>query len=239
VSTQLNSVSVVEFYRVLRLFKRILATFICCIPSSHCQSLDSELWLFNHFILEKEEDREIFLSLHGRASDLDSPTLYQIQPRFAVPIDTWIWGGFNYSFFGIRNSNAAVKNEDLFTNQHRLEGEIQLRLSLNEGVKYVGRNRFEHLLEDNFNEVNNRFRHRSQFLFSSLVPEVGTVVSQIELFYDFDQDRLNQTRSAPLGLRITSGSWTVQVQPMLINLHLPDMGWRTRVVGNIEITFEL
>ena len=224
--------------RALPIFWWVVVYFICFIPSGYGQSLDSELWLFNHFVLEKGESREIILSLHGRASDLDSPSLYQIQPRYSVPFDSWIWGGFNYSFFGIRKTGAAVENEDLFTNQHRLEGEIQLRFTLSEGARYVGRYRFEHLLDDRFDEINNRFRHRSQFLLSSLFPEVGTVVSQIELFYDFGEDRLNQTRSAPLGLRVTRGSWTLQAQPMIIHLYLPETGWRTRFVGNIELTFE-
>lgn len=231
---KLNSITAHLFSRALT----ALGSFFILSSSCSAESLEPELWIFTHFALERSKQQEIFLTLHGRGSDEDSLSLYQIQPRYAAPLNEWLWGALNYSFLGIRRSGATVDNEDLIANQHRLEAEIQIRLLLSEGIRYVGRNRLEHLLSDTFNEVSNRLRHRSQFLLPSLLPSIGTVVSQIELFYDFNTNRINQTRSAPLGLRLNLDRWMIQAQPMIIHLYQPETGWNTRLVGNIELTYE-
>lgn len=205
---------------------------------ARADSLDPELWVFNHLMFERTKERELSLTVHGRANEIDSPSLYQIQPRLAVPLSSWLWAGVNYSYFGIRTTGAAVDDEDLFTNQHRFEGELQIRSTLRDGIRYVGRNRFEHLLNEGMEEVNNRFRHRSQFVFDSPLLPAGNLVSQIELFHDFRADRLNQTRTAPLGVRVPLSAVTLQAQPMVIHLYRPGEGWLTRLVANLEVTYE-
>jgi hypothetical protein len=217
---------------------RICIVGFACLYLPDARAQDTELWLFQHFALERTEQREVFLTLHGRAAESDIPSLYQIQPRLAVPVAPWTWLGFNYSFFGIRQQGDALLNEDLFSNQHRLEGEIQLRTGVSRGVRYVARNRYEYLLDSDLAKVSERMRHRSQFLITSPFDERWTVVSQIELFYDPGLGRLNQTRSAPVGARVTRGEWSVQAQPLIVNLYVPESGWQSTLVANIELTYE-
>jgi hypothetical protein len=201
-------------------------------------AIDSEVWLFQHFVLERSSSREVSLSLHGRARDSDFPTLYQIQPRTAFALNSWTWAGVNYSYFGIKTQDEGIENEDLFTNQHRLEAELQFRANVTDTIRYVARNRFEYLLNSDWNNVSERVRHRSQVLLAPGFIERISIISQIELFYDFESGRMNQTRTAPVGLRVSQGRWSLQAQPMIVHLKAPDSGWQPSLIGNIEVTYD-
>ncbi len=214
----------------------LLGTFLC-MPLLKASAID-EVWGFQHLAFERTKQREFFLTIHERAKDSDIPTLYQIQPRAAMAIGDWTWAGLNYSFFGIRRRDDAVGNEQLFTNQHRLEAELQFRLNVSDGTRYVGRNRFEYLMDSGFHNLNERFRHRSQFIFNTPFHDQILILSQIELFYDFGASQLNQTRTAPLGVRFIQGKWAFQAQPMFVHLDPKEGGWRSNLVANFEVTYE-
>lgn len=227
----------------IQVIGRMSLRFVCLAvllyaPAESC-AIDSELWMFQHFALERAENRELFLTLHGRAADSDPPSLYQIQPRATFRVGSLTWAGFNYSFFGIKRRDDGVGNEELFTNQHRLEAELQFRVNISDTDRYVARNRFEYLLDSDFRNVNERIRHRSQLVLGSLMGADVAVVSQIELFYDIDVGTVNQTRTAPVGLRVPFGSWTLQAQPMIIHLKAPGAGWRPSLVANIELSYDV
>lgn len=214
-----------------------LLVILLCAPVRDAVCID-EVWAFQHFALERTNDREFFLSIHERAKGSDIPTLFQIQPRATFAIGDWTWAGFNYSFFGIRRQDNAVANEDLFTHQNRLEAEVQFRGRVSDGTRYVGRNRFEYLMDSEFRNLNERFRHRSQFLFSTPFHDQIMLLSQIELFFDFGASRLNQTRTAPLGLRYIHGPWAFQAQPMFVHFDPQNTGWRSNLIANFEITYD-
>jgi len=214
----------------------VLTTFLW-LPAHQALAID-EVWVFQHLALERTRQREFFLSIHERAKDSDIPTLYQIQPRAAVAIGDWSWVGFNYSFFGIRKRDNAIADENLFTHQHRLEPELQIRVNVRDGTRYVGRNRFEYLMDSEFRNLNERFRHRSQFIFNTPFHEQILFLSQIELFYDFGVNRLNQTRTSPIGLRIIQGPWSFQAQPMIVHVATKDGDWNSNLVANFEVTYE-
>lgn len=197
-----------------------------------------EVWAFQHLALDRTKQHEFFLSIHERAKDSDIPTLFQIQPRATWALSERIWAGFNYSFFGIRRRDDNIANEQLFTHQNRLEPELQVRLTLSDRIRYVGRNRFEYLMDSEFRNLNERFRHRSQFIFNTPFHDQILFLSQIELFYDFGVNQLNQTRTSPLGVRYIQGTWAFQAQPMFVHLDSRDGGWRSNLVANFEVTYE-
>ena len=228
-----------EFVHHLLLTKTLALLLVAFwwVTSRDAIAID-EVWAFQHLALERTKEREFFLSIHERAKDSDIPTLFQIQPRAAFAIGDWTWAGLNYSFFGIRRQENGIANEDLFTHQNRLEAELQFRVPVSDAIRYVGRNRFEYLMDSEFRNLNERFRHRSQFLFSTPFHDQILILSQIELFYDFGASRLNQTRTAPLGLRYIYGPWSFQAQPMFVHLDRQDTGWRSNLIANIEVTYE-
>lgn len=218
-------------------FIQIFFLLTACFPSL-VKATDSELWIFQHLAIDRAENHEVFVGLHARARESGTPSLYQIQPRFAFRLHQWLWLGSNYSFFGIRRTGDFARSEDLFSNQHRLEGEIQARLFLSKDIRYIARNRFEYLMNSSLDNINERFRHRSQFLLDSFSDGFGTLISQSEVFYDFQLSNFNQTRTVPLGLRISFESWSIQLQPMILHLRVPEKGWTSRFVANIELTYE-
>ena len=59
----------------------------------------------------------------------------------------------------------------------------------------------------------------------------------MELFFDFGANKMNQTRTAPFGVRVGIDSWIIQIQPMWIHLQSPEQEWETRFVSNFEITY--
>lgn len=221
-------------------FRKVLFQLLVIILITPRQglSLDSEAWLFQHFAFERTNKRELFLTLHSRANDSEFPSLYQIQPRAAFAVTPWAWAGLNYSFFGVKRQDERIENEDLFTNQHRLEPEVQIRGTITDATRYVARNRYEYLLDSDFRNISERLRHRSQILSNFPYLSGVVVITQMEFFYDIDSGRINQTRTAPIGMRTTLGSWSLQAQPMIVHLKAPNAGWQPNLVANLELTYD-
>jgi hypothetical protein len=119
-----------------------------------------------------------------------------------------------------------------------LEFELQPRFKINDILAYSGRNRFEYLMDDNFNNLNERFRHRSSFRTDIFKDHLGTLISQVEVFYDFNASKINQFRTTPLGLAQKYGPVSIAFLPMLLSLKSGQQ-WNTSLVGVIELGFDL
>ena len=198
-----------EFKNLKNLFKYIILLCFFFVLPNFSYANEPQTWLFLNSNFVKNESNEFSILTHTRYQDSDGITLYLIQPKYSVPISKSVWIAFNYSFFGIEDvTNNQVESE--LVNQHRLEFEIQPRIKINELWTLQGRNRIEYLTDENFHYISHRLRHRNIFLYEKYKDRFASLVFQYELFYDFLNDRVNQTRFVPLGFRFyyeNSYSW--------------------------------
>jgi hypothetical protein len=181
---------------------------------------DLQLWFFTHTNFVREETHELNLGTHVRFTDFDLLTLYMIHPRFSFRIDDTLWLGTNYSFFGVRQIVPALLNENIISNQHRLEFELLPRLMLGGPWQYFGRNRIEYLMDNRLNYISHRFRHRSSIFYDGYIDKIGLLIAQAEIFYDFGFTSWNQVRVAPLGTRIRFRKTWISVMPTFVTLKL-------------------
>ncbi len=210
--------------------------------NSLCKADDPQLWIFNNLNFVKESDHELTLTMHGRFVEGEDLSLYQFQPKYAFSLHDYFWGAFNYSFFGVKNNSKNVEDEDIFSNQHRLEIELQPRFQISELFKYTGRNRLEYLMNEDINYLNHRFRHRSVISFEGFKDSFGILVSQSEVFYDFGQENWNQFRTAPLGVRFKIKDFQISFLPSILSLRKKsdngESNWSHSYFSSFELSYD-
>jgi hypothetical protein len=199
---------------------------------------DIQLWFFSHMNLLREDTHELHLSTHVRFTEFDILTLYQIHPRFSLRIDDTLWLGTNYSFFGVRQIIPALENENIISNQHRLEFEVLPRLMLGNSWQYFGRNRIEYLMDNKFTYISHRFRHRSAVLYNGYLEQIGLLLTQAEVFYDFGFASWNQVRVTPFGVRVRFRKTDISVLPTFVTLKIRERRDNIAVM-NFEALFDL
>jgi hypothetical protein len=159
-------------------------------------------------------------ALDGRRVDLttaaearfrdDSSELYRYLLTLQSDIDAgpYLAFGLNYTYIPFRPVGA-----DNFTDQHRLEPEINPRWQATDWLRLDLRNRLEIIWTAGRSGPEQRSRHRlrATILTPRLAPLESFFVSN-EFFYDYERDRYNQNRLVPAGFTFRlhpKVSWSV------------------------------
>jgi len=185
-------------YRLQAFHFTILVLAFTLISATATRSEVPQLWDFTHFRLYDEGKTRIDLTLHGRlVEDVSKLSVLQIQPKLSRQVTDGLRLGLNYSYFSIRQTNDA-SGEDQFINQNRAELEVLPEVRLNDLLNLVQRTRYEYLMDNDFEKLNTRLRHRMQFITEPLNDQGLRLVTGTELFYDIGSRSFNQARTVQL-----------------------------------------
>lgn len=213
----------------------LVLTSIASVSISNAQ--ETQKWAFVTARLWEEEDKRLDLTTHARAESLDEqPTLYQLQPRFSLRCGKYFRCATNYSFFALRSKTIAGEEE--IEHQNRLETELNPFFKISDTWSYIGRNRFEYLVDSKFDYINSRIRHRDQIeLLNPLGLPIKLFLSN-EIFFSRSEMSLNQNRFIPVGIRFPSDEREVSIYPMIIT-NKRDEEWSNILVLGLDLFFDL
>jgi hypothetical protein len=226
------------------LFNNILNKFFfsiifILISSGSLAAQFNELDNWNFFNMKQYQKEKFRLDgmIHARFVDQYSRfSLLQIAERVSYNVIDELALGINYSFFTIHtdSSNAGEGDVDF---QHRFEGEVNPRFKLANFIEYVSRNRFEYLVDESFDKIGQRYRHRSGLEFADVLPKQIGIFINTELFYDFKAHQLNQYRIVPGGFRIPFLGIRLSIYPML-QLLKGESNWKRINIFGIDLNVD-
>jgi hypothetical protein len=208
------------------------------LSAATVRSETPQLWDFTHFRFYDDEKTRLDLTLHGRlVEDVSKLSVLQIQPKISRKVSQGLRLGLNYSYFSIRRTNDST-GEDQFVNQNRAEFEVLPEFRLNDLFNLVQRTRYEYLMDNDFEKLNTRLRHRLQLISEPVNSKGLRLFTGTELFYDIGARSFNQARTVPVGIRIPCFGVDWGISPMWLN-QKRDGDWDHAVVLQLDTWLDL
>lgn len=156
---------------------------------------DTQSWTWFSLNLKKYENIRYSLYLdYRRANELSESQLYLISPKVIYTPFKNFSTGMNYTYINF-------KSQGEFKYQHRFELEFNPRFKMVDRLIVNNRNRLEYRWIEDKGDNNTRSRHRLEFIFPLNHSLAKSFYVSNEFFYDFRNDKYNENRGIPCGLK--------------------------------------
>ena len=156
---------------------------------------DTQSWTWLTLNLKTYEKIRYSLYLdYRRANEVSESLLYLISPRVSYTPFNNFSTGMNYTYINF-------KSQGEFKYQHRVELEFNPQVKIADRIMVKNRNRLEYRWIENKGDDNTRSRHRLEFNFPLNLSIAKSFYASNEFFYDFRNDKYNENRGIPCGLK--------------------------------------